>query len=131
MEEGFCSVLLIARFIAPFLVSSSEKGCAETLDETLIPTISFSGNTACTAFIFAGFLEPIVTFIMNRPFLLLYLFNLIYRILVCSFCKFDKQLFCCCIVSHMNDRSRRDRKSTRLNSSHVASSYAVFCLKKK
>src|SRR5690625_6268401 len=26
---------------------------------------------------------------------------------------------------------RRDRKSTRLNSSHVAISYAVFCLKKK
>src|SRR5690349_23671442 len=25
----------------------------------------------------------------------------------------------------------RDRKSTRLNSSHVESSYAVFCLKKK
>src|SRR5437870_9689051 len=25
----------------------------------------------------------------------------------------------------------KDRKSTRLNSSHVASSYAVFCLKKK
>src|SRR5439155_23239394 len=27
--------------------------------------------------------------------------------------------------------STRDRKSTRLNSSHVAISYAVFCLKKK
>src|SRR5690625_5756237 len=27
--------------------------------------------------------------------------------------------------------SRSDRKSTRLNSSHVAISYAVFCLKKK
>src|SRR5690625_5829265 len=27
--------------------------------------------------------------------------------------------------------SKRDRKSTRLNSSHVAISYAVFCLKKK
>src|SRR5437870_9541818 len=26
---------------------------------------------------------------------------------------------------------RKDRKSTRLNSSHVAISYAVFCLKKK
>src|SRR6266496_3732446 len=26
---------------------------------------------------------------------------------------------------------RRDRKSTRLNSSHVENSYAVFCLKKK
>src|SRR5439155_21950449 len=28
-------------------------------------------------------------------------------------------------------RRSRDRKSTRLNSSHVAISYAVFCLKKK
>src|SRR5690606_39447536 len=27
--------------------------------------------------------------------------------------------------------SRKDRKSTRLNSSHVKISYAVFCLKKK
>src|SRR5207249_10765841 len=28
-------------------------------------------------------------------------------------------------------RDRGDRKSTRLNSSHVSISYAVFCLKKK
>src|SRR5437868_15237318 len=28
-------------------------------------------------------------------------------------------------------RAPRDRKSTRLNSSHVSISYAVFCLKKK
>src|SRR4051812_49720551 len=28
-------------------------------------------------------------------------------------------------------RRRRDRKSTRLNSSHMSISYAVFCLKKK
>src|SRR5688500_19919592 len=28
-------------------------------------------------------------------------------------------------------RDRRDRKSTRLNSSHLVISYAVFCLKKK
>src|SRR2546426_12187283 len=28
-------------------------------------------------------------------------------------------------------RARRDRKSTRLNSSHLVISYAVFCLKKK
>src|SRR2546422_6541507 len=30
-----------------------------------------------------------------------------------------------------NAESRRDRKSTRLNSSHGYISYAVFCLKKK
>src|SRR5436309_12465797 len=30
-----------------------------------------------------------------------------------------------------NLRIGRDRKSTRLNSSHVKNSYAVFCLKKK
>src|SRR5699024_11824478 len=29
------------------------------------------------------------------------------------------------------EQSRKDRKSTRLNSSHVSISYAVFCLKKK
>src|SRR5258707_10920282 len=29
------------------------------------------------------------------------------------------------------DRAKRDRKSTRLNSSHANISYAVFCLKKK
>src|SRR5690242_21354665 len=29
------------------------------------------------------------------------------------------------------DRLRGDRKSTRLNSSHMSISYAVFCLKKK
>src|SRR5438045_7510997 len=29
------------------------------------------------------------------------------------------------------DRSPEDRKSTRLNSSHLGISYAVFCLKKK
>src|SRR5205814_10076883 len=31
----------------------------------------------------------------------------------------------------MHDRQQRDRKSTRLNSSHLGISYAVFCLKKK
>src|SRR3712207_8631425 len=32
---------------------------------------------------------------------------------------------------HGRLRRRRDRKSTRLNSSHANISYAVFCLKKK
>src|SRR5699024_12124933 len=31
----------------------------------------------------------------------------------------------------LDDKVRIDRKSTRLNSSHVSTSYAVFCLKKK
>src|SRR5437773_6728320 len=31
----------------------------------------------------------------------------------------------------MTPFARRDRKSTRLNSSHITNSYAVFCLKKK
>src|SRR5471032_3559400 len=30
-----------------------------------------------------------------------------------------------------HERYRTDRKSTRLNSSHITNSYAVFCLKKK
>src|SRR5690625_6509483 len=35
------------------------------------------------------------------------------------------------IVADKYTKSAQDRKSTRLNSSHVAISYAVFCLKKK
>src|SRR6266496_236120 len=45
-----------------------------------------------------------------------------------------------CVLARAQDRPRglahrhaahQDRKSTRLNSSHVESAYAVFCLKKK
>src|SRR5256885_5524534 len=35
------------------------------------------------------------------------------------------------IVGSRSGRRRIDRKSTRLNSSHLVISYAVFCLKKK
>src|SRR5690625_2490019 len=34
-------------------------------------------------------------------------------------------------LARIETRIKQDRKSTRLNSSHVAISYAVFCLKKK
>src|SRR5690606_39499252 len=34
-------------------------------------------------------------------------------------------------LDNSNDNLNEDRKSTRLNSSHVKISYAVFCLKKK
>src|SRR5699024_12038052 len=38
----------------------------------------------------------------------------------------------CCLPQESGPcLSPRDRKSTRLNSSHVSISYAVFCLKKK
>src|SRR2546426_6913343 len=39
--------------------------------------------------------------------------------------KFDVQL------AHTHEHTHQDRKSTRLNSSHLVISYAVFCLKKK
>src|SRR5205814_5236574 len=34
-------------------------------------------------------------------------------------------------IAHFLLNAERDRKSTRLNSSHLGISYAVFCLKKK
>src|SRR2546426_2939872 len=36
-----------------------------------------------------------------------------------------------CFVEHDQPADPLDRKSTRLNSSHLVISYAVFCLKKK
>src|SRR5207245_10435729 len=51
---------------------------------------------------------------------------------------YSEQDFChsCCAVLRWSQPRRRpgpmrDRKSTRLNSSHGSISYAVFCLKKK
>src|SRR5437773_4318773 len=40
-------------------------------------------------------------------------------------------LFCGLLAGYALARLRLDRKSTRLNSSHITISYAVFCLKKK
>src|SRR5690625_5732863 len=43
--------------------------------------------------------------------------------------QFSKEIWVGCHI--LETDGGRDRKSTRLNSSHVAISYAVFCLKKK
>src|SRR5256885_13860244 len=41
------------------------------------------------------------------------------------------QIYFCDWWSAFRTRKGKDRKSTRLNSSHLVISYAVFCLKKK
>src|SRR5690349_23879675 len=56
--------------------------------------------------------------------------NSIYWISSCDKrCILSNKIFSLMAASSSN--SERDRKSTRLNSSHVEISYAVFCLKKK
>src|SRR5690606_41163459 len=48
-----------------------------------------------------------------------------------SFNTFASTLFSQAVDASDDDQIELDRKSTRLNSSHVKISYAVFCLKKK
>src|SRR2546426_2289571 len=48
----------------------------------------------------------------------------------CGFSKYRTDLAANCCLGG-NTGPSRDRKSTRLNSSHLVISYAVFCLKKK
>src|SRR5947207_7306804 len=43
----------------------------------------------------------------------------------------NRQFAYLCTSGRLRPRLGRDRKSTRLNSSHTVISYAVFCLKKK
>src|SRR5690625_7003471 len=43
----------------------------------------------------------------------------------------SERLIVCSLSEYPSCETSRDRKSTRLNSSHVAISYAVFCFKKK
>src|SRR5690606_41869918 len=50
------------------------------------------------------------------------------RFLKISMAWFDISRF---LIKRWMKRGAGDRKSTRLNSSHVKNSYAVFCLKKK
>src|SRR5256885_9760814 len=47
-----------------------------------------------------------------------------------TICSASRRLLCGCDRVHIHLFSK-DRKSTRLNSSHLVISYAVFCLKKK
>src|SRR5690242_20984296 len=43
----------------------------------------------------------------------------------------DVRMMDACLGSRFANEALTDRKSTRLNSSHMSISYAVFCLKKK
>src|SRR5690242_21141271 len=51
--------------------------------------------------------------------------------MVCDACATVFPVVCNVPVLINDNRSVLDRKSTRLNSSHMSISYAVFCLKKK
>src|SRR3712207_7123929 len=48
-----------------------------------------------------------------------------------GFIEEGKEIFCGRRIDAIIDQLDKDRKSTRLNSSHANISYAVFCLKKK
>src|SRR5699024_11486971 len=79
------------------------------------PLIIFSHNSSCTVL---------------QPF-----FTPLYNLLQTSSSSI-KRIEGYCFGSHSVNQYRNssillDRKSTRLNSSHVSISYAVFCLKKK
>src|SRR5690606_5927047 len=50
---------------------------------------------------------------------------------LCHICGFNFGIAHCNFQLRGEESDREDRKSTRLNSSHVKISYAVFCLKKK
>src|SRR5690625_6629449 len=53
------------------------------------------------------------------------------QVRACGFVGVHCRIFLAVLVRHPAAAAIVDRKSTRLNSSHVAISYAVFCLKKK
>src|SRR5690625_6990424 len=107
----------------------------------------------------SGFIDPGVTFVdfrsdRNRSSCLptpkeLVFSSWQYRLIgavLPAYCICNRTVVCSCSVEIIEDQpvdstvvsiqlsvgcTLGDRKSTRLNSSHVAISYAVFCLKKK
>src|SRR2546422_6476260 len=73
-------------------------------------------------------------FLMIRrpPRSTLFPYTTLFRSLACARCRVGHRQFLVRLAEGpMDFTNRRDRKSTRLNSSHGYISYAVFCLKKK
>src|SRR5947209_14136275 len=67
----------------------------------------------------------------DKPFLLLLMFLAVVALIVVASCVSYLLLRCAPPHGSSFGLSLRDRKSTRLNSSHANISYAVFCLKKQ
>src|SRR5690606_41621185 len=77
---------------------------------------------------------PISDFQYRKPasYRLSFLFPIIRRCSqICTEFSQGSRPDCFIVLIDNNDLRKIDRKSTRLNSSHVKISYAVFCLKKK
>src|SRR2546430_7382380 len=55
----------------------------------------------------------------------------LHRLIILFVLPFRGRLLDCTTPTEICSRAKKDRKSTRLNSSHSQISYAVFCLKKK
>src|SRR5690625_4406734 len=70
-------------------------------------------------------------FELHSQFAVLIAFHLDEAVAEGSIAPLDTTLAAYAWLGAVNEVVTRDRKSTRLNSSHVAISYAVFCLKKK
>src|SRR2546429_9140506 len=93
----------------------------DVLDDTVIENFSLSVIRHCNAFVFFFFNDTatteIYTLSLHDPLPI-----------SLSVCSISRGLPIECLHG---SRRNRDRKSTRLNSSHGYISYAVFCLKKK
>src|SRR5207249_12121887 len=88
--------------------------------------------TACAVFVMFLFRWFVIFFFFNDTATTeIYTLSLHDALPICpeKICADDEsEILAPCMVPRA---ARRDRKSTRLNSSHVSISYAVFCLKKK
>src|SRR5947199_9329589 len=81
-------------------------------------------NSSCIFFFFFSFF-----FLMIRrpPRSTLFPYTTLFR----SRIEEPRRRYLRCVPVEASGGNRRDRKSTRLNCSHLGISYAVFCLKKK
>src|SRR5437773_5697063 len=88
-----------------------------------MPQVEEAGNLICSEWA------------LHPPGFTLFPYTTLFRSGRCTGCGAPPRCIAPCASSGRSIRLRtsttRDRKSTRLNSSHITISYAVFCLKKK
>src|SRR3989454_6347506 len=81
----------------------------------------FWGSSAMVVMVFAHMSQVFLWGAYKKPREMIWLVGLVLFVIVMAFG----------FTGYLLPITKRDRKSTRLNSSHLVISYAVFCLKKK
>src|SRR5690625_2814408 len=147
LPGGLLSVLILCNILLALIVILVSMNTQEALQFSIFPSLlllltlfRLGLNVSTTRSILSkadagGVVDTFGSFVIgNNPlvgFVVFVILVIIQYIVITKGAERVSEVAARFTLDAMPGKQMRDRKSTRLNSSHVAISYAVFCLKKK